>query len=101
MKKKKNFSAKVETTAAPIVEQVAQPKIAPLASAKLATTDKGLPFNKSNYMIMIAGVALIIIGFFIMTMDKEPFGFGFMGLTLGPLVAFSGFMLEFYALLKN
>ncbi|MFC3809570.1 DUF3098 domain-containing protein [Lacihabitans lacunae] len=60
-----------------------------------------LAFGKGNFTIMLAGVALIIIGFIIMSLDKEEFGFGFMGLTLGPIVAFSGFMIEFYALLKK
>jgi hypothetical protein len=61
----------------------------------------GLPFGKSNYTIMIAGIGLIILGYFIMTLDKEEFGFGFLGITLGPLVAFAGFIVEFYAILKK
>ncbi|MCP9767631.1 DUF3098 domain-containing protein [Lacihabitans sp. LS3-19] len=60
-----------------------------------------LPFKKSNYTVMLFGVALIIAGFIIMTLDKEEFGFGFFGITLGPIVAFVGFMIEFYALLKK
>lgn len=60
-----------------------------------------LPFKKGNYAIMLAGVALIVAGFVIMTLDKEEFGFGFFGITLGPIVAFVGFMVEFYALLKK
>lgn len=60
-----------------------------------------LPFKKGNYTIMLAGVALIVVGFIIMTLDKEEFGFGFFGITLGPIVAFVGFMVEFYALLKK
>jgi hypothetical protein len=61
----------------------------------------GLPFKKGNYTIMLVGVALIVAGFIIMTLDKEEFGFGFFGITLGPIVAFVGFMVEFYALLKK
>ncbi len=74
----------------------------------LKSTDKSssenfdsLPFAKSNFKIMIVGIILIIAGFIIMTLDKEEFGFGFMGLTLGPIIAFVGFMIEFYALLKK
>ena len=52
-------------------------------------------------MIMIAGVVLIAVGFFIMTLDKEEFGFGFLGITLGPVIAFIGFLVEFYAILKK
>lgn len=60
-----------------------------------------LPFGKSNYTWMLIGLALILGGFFIMTMDQEPYGFGFLGLTLGPVLAFLGFMVEFYAIMKK
>jgi hypothetical protein len=42
-----------------------------------------------------------LLGFFIMSLDKEEFGFGFMGLTLGPIVVMSGFVLEFFAILAR
>jgi hypothetical protein len=37
----------------------------------------------------------------IMSLDNEEFGFGFLGLTLGPLLVFLGFMFQFYAILKK
>lgn len=49
-------------------------------------------------MIMLAGVLTLIIGFFIMSSDGEPYGFGFMGLTLGPIVVMIGFIIEFVAI---
>ncbi len=58
-----------------------------------------LPFNKTNYLIMLAGILLIIIGFIIMANDKEQYGFGFMGLTLGPIIVMSGFILEIFAII--
>lgn len=57
-----------------------------------------LAFNKTNYVIMIAGIAVLILGFIFMTMDSEPYGFGFMGLTLGPIVVMLGFLIEFVAI---
>lgn len=57
-----------------------------------------LPFGKTNYMIMIVGILLIIIGFIIMANDSEQYGFGFMGLTLGPIIVMSGFIVEFFAI---
>lgn len=60
-----------------------------------------MPFGKKNYTFMLAGLAVIIVGFVIMSFDSEPFGFGFLGLTLGPLVVFSGFMIEIGAILYN
>jgi Protein of unknown function (DUF3098) len=60
-----------------------------------------MPFGKSNYITMIVGVLVVFLGFFIMSMDKEEFGFGFLGLTLGPIVVAIGFGIEFFAILYN
>jgi hypothetical protein len=57
-----------------------------------------LLFGKQNYMIMLAGIALLILGFVIMMSDKEQYGFGFMGITLGPIVLMTGFIVEFFAI---
>ena len=43
----------------------------------------------------------LLAGFFIMTQDKEEFGFGFLGITLGPAIVFVGFLFEFYAIFKK
>lgn len=56
-------------------------------------------FQRINYIIMLAGVLTLLIGFFIMASDSEPHGFGFLGLTLGPLVVMLGFVIEFAAIL--
>ncbi len=57
-----------------------------------------LAFSKANYIIMIVGIVVLILGFIFMTMDSEPYGFGFMGLTLGPVVVMLGFIIEFVAI---
>ena len=57
-----------------------------------------LPFNKKNYTIMIIGILLIIIGFIIMANDSEQYGFGFMGITLGPIIVMAGFIVELFAI---
>ena len=57
-----------------------------------------LAFEKANYMIMLVGVVVLILGFILMTMDTEPYGFGFMGLTLGPIVVMLGFLIQFVAI---
>ncbi|WP_462248381.1 DUF3098 domain-containing protein [Ekhidna sp.] len=57
-----------------------------------------LAFSKANYLIMIAGIIVLAIGFIIMTLDSEPYGFGFLGLTLGPIVVMLGFAIEFVAI---
>ncbi|MEM9674539.1 MAG: DUF3098 domain-containing protein [Cyclobacteriaceae bacterium] len=60
-----------------------------------------LPFGKKNYRLMLAGIAIVILGFILMSLDTEPYGFGFLGLTLGPLVVLAGFVLEFFAILSK
>jgi Protein of unknown function (DUF3098) len=60
-----------------------------------------LPFGKKNYQLMVIGVATLIAGFTIMTMDKEPYGFGFLGLTLGPIIVLVGFILEIVAIMHT
>lgn len=57
-----------------------------------------LPFNKTNYTIMLIGILLIIIGFIIMANDSEQYGFGFMGITLGPIIVMTGFIVELVAI---
>ena len=81
-------------------------KSAPLRSvttepAYAVNSAAALPFGRQNYVLMLAGIATILAGFFIMSLDKEEFGFGFLGLTLGPIVVMSGFMLEFFAILAR
>lgn len=68
---------------------------------KTASNHEGLAFKRTNYIHMLIGLGIIILGFFIMTLDKEEFGFGFLGITLGPIIAFIGFIYEFYAILKK
>jgi hypothetical protein len=42
----------------------------------------------------------MFIGFYIMTLDKEPFGFGFLGLTLGPILVLAGVIIPIFALFR-
>jgi hypothetical protein len=56
-------------------------------------------FGKKNYLLMFLGLAFLAVGFFVMTLDKEPYGLGFMGLTLGPILVFIGFIIEFFAIM--
>lgn len=60
-----------------------------------------LAFGKKNYQWMIIGLITLVVGFIIMSIDKEPYGFGFFGLTLGPLIVMSGFIIEIFAILHK
>ncbi len=50
---------------------------------------------------MLIGIGLIVLGFILIALDGEPHGNGFLGLTLGPLVTFAGFIFEFYAIFSK
>ena len=60
-----------------------------------------LPFGKKNYQWMIIGIATLIVGFTIMSLDQAQHGFGFLGLTLGPVIVIAGFIIEIYAILHR
>lgn len=58
-----------------------------------------LAFNKMNYILMLVGIGVLVLGFTIMTLDDEDYGFGFLGLTLGPIMVMIGFIIEFFAIM--
>ena len=60
-----------------------------------------LPFGKRNYQLMITGFVVIVLGFTIMSLDNQPYGFGFMGITLSPVVVVAGFIIEIVAILHT
>jgi hypothetical protein len=57
-----------------------------------------MPFNTKNYKLMVIGILIIVSGFIIMSVDGEEYGYGFLGLTLGPLVVLFGFIFQFFAI---
>ncbi len=60
--------------------------------------NKKLAFGKKNYRLMLIGIVVLILGFTLMTMDKEQYGFGLLGLTVGPIVVMAGFIIQFFAI---
>jgi uncharacterized membrane protein YiaA len=60
-----------------------------------------LAFTRKNYVLMLAGIALLCLGFFLMTLEDAPHGFGPLALTVGPLVVMAGFLLEIFAILHK
>ena len=57
-----------------------------------------MPFNSKNYKLMVIGILIIVSGLIIMSIDGEEYGYGFLGLTLGPLVVLFGFIFQFFAI---
>jgi hypothetical protein len=66
-------------------------------------------FDKENYMWMLGGIALILIGFMLMSGGKSanPNEFhydeiySFRRITLAPIVVLLGFAIEVYAIMKK
>lgn len=65
----------------------------------MASKKEQLAFQKQNYFLMLLSIAVIILGYIVMASDNETFGFGFLGLTLGPLILIAGFIIGFVAIL--
>jgi hypothetical protein len=60
-----------------------------------------LPFTRKNFIWLFITIAILFVGFFIMTLDKETHGFGFLGITLGPIIVMSGFIFGFFAIFRK
>ena len=111
MAKDKQTGSTTLTRDEPAKKIVATPemasKIAPIRSSLVSepvrrdTVTAAMPFGRQNYVLMLIGIGTILAGFFIMSLDKEEFGFGFLGLTLGPIVVMGGFVIEFFAILAR
>ena len=57
------------------------------------------PFSKINYQLLVLGILLIGLGYLGMALDKEPYGFGIWGITIGPITILLGFLVEFFAIM--
>ncbi len=72
-------------------------------------SDQAFLFDKENYMLVFAGLALILLGFVLMSGGKSanPHEFhydeiySFRRITLAPIVLLSGIALEIYAIMKK
>jgi membrane-bound ClpP family serine protease len=65
-------------------------------------------FGKINYTLMLSGLGMIILGFFLMsgggTKDPNVFSeevFSPLRITIAPLLVLAGFALEIYAIVKK
>lgn len=65
-------------------------------------------FSKENYILLIIGFAIIVIGFMLMVggkaEDPNVFNeevFSFRRITLAPIVVIIGFAVEFWAIMKK
>lgn len=98
----------------PIPAQSTAPRPAPAPIRKQETAKHSVQpqeflFDKENYMWMLGGLALIFIGFFLMTGGKSanPNEFNyeeiysFRRITLAPIIVLLGFGIQVYAIMKK
>lgn len=57
-----------------------------------------IAFKRMNYIIMIAGVLVVALGMVLMALESSQYGFGVLGLTVGPIVITLGLLIEFFAI---
>ncbi|MEC5147270.1 DUF3098 domain-containing protein [Chitinophaga sp. 212800010-3] len=82
-------------------------KEVPVADKTAATT--GSIFPKENYKFMLAGIVVIILGFFLMmggdSSDPNTFSpdqvYSFRRITLAPIVIVAGLLVEVYAIMRR
>ena len=70
--------------------------------------DARMPLGKKNYLFMLIGLAIIIVGFLLMAGggSDDPNGFNYemfscRRITIAPIVVIAGFALEIYAIMKR
>jgi len=79
-----------------------------MAQKKIEKDGPDFPLHKENYILLIIGFAIIMIGFLLMMGGKSddpnvfnPEIFNFRRITLAPIVVLFGFMFEIWAIMKK
>ncbi|MBW7844507.1 MAG: DUF3098 domain-containing protein [Bacteroidia bacterium] len=69
------------------------------ATAKVNTpvTEQFFVFSKQNYILMTAGVLLIVLGFILMSGTEDIFSST--KLTVAPILVLAGFVVEIFAIM--
>lgn len=61
------------------------------------TTPAAMVFTKKNYILLGVSLGIILLGFILMSADKNTYGF--LALSVAPVVILAGFTFVFYAIL--
>jgi len=79
-----------------------------MAKKKIEQEGPDFPLQKDNYILLIIGFAIIMIGFLLMMGGKSddpnvfnPEIFSFRRITLAPIVVLIGFVFEIWAIMKK
>ncbi|RNI24516.1 glycosyltransferase family 117 protein [Rufibacter latericius] len=60
-----------------------------------------LLFTRKQFLPVFLGMGTVAVGFILMATDPTPQGYGFQGLTLGPLLVVLGLILPFFGIFKK
>jgi len=79
-----------------------------MAKKEIKPPTQDFAFGKENYVIMLIGIAVIVIGFACMSGGPskdpnvfDPDIFSFRRITLAPILVILGFIIEVYAIVKK
>ncbi|MCF8357662.1 MAG: DUF3098 domain-containing protein [Prolixibacteraceae bacterium] len=79
-----------------------------MAKQKTEKKQDEFALGKENYILLIIGIVVIIIGFLLMigggSEDPTKFNpevFSFRRITLAPIIVLAGFLFEIYAIMKK
>lgn len=62
-----------------------------------ATAPAIMVFTKKNYVLLGISIGIILLGFILMSADKDTYGF--LALSVSPVIILAGFIFVFYAIL--
>jgi hypothetical protein len=62
-----------------------------------STASAIMVFTKKNYILLGISIGIILLGFILMSSDKDTYGF--LSLSIAPLIILAGFTFVFYAIL--
>lgn len=75
---------------------------------KQQNSEEKMPFGRRNYLLMLIGFVVIVIGFLLMTgggsdsPDEFNYAmFSFRRITLAPIIVLAGFGFEIFAIMKR
>jgi Protein of unknown function (DUF3098) len=74
-------------------------KSSPAKEAQKETKQEAFVFAKSNYRLLFVSIAVIILGFILMTGETDIYDFR--KIILAPIVVLTGFAIGFWAILKK
>ncbi|HAP62406.1 MAG TPA: DUF3098 domain-containing protein, partial [Cytophagales bacterium] len=58
-----------------------------------------MPFGRKNYVFLLFSVVLLALGYIAMIAESAEYGFGVLGLWVGPILLMAGFIVGVFAIL--